>query len=306
MFPGKKWSRRIILIGISLMVLSTMSCMLSRHLWDAIVLGVKPLWKDVRGTKLWSGEVYKYIDEDDDEDDEENDGMASLADEGSSPSEQDQKDSNSSYGPLKPIGFVNHGDYDATVRADTYIPLGGAEAVTPPTASTISTANDGAGTWPNTSRFISVPMGAYSWCIEWEEGDVDDDGQIDYFHYIQDDPTVLDENDSDELEFAEEVAIMAPPSTAPILFGKCAVSAPYVWVEVGAGDYIGGDVGSSEGPLPDPSMAEPGITAICWDNDEFIHFSEKAFCTYKSVHWEECLDGPYKGRMYTTAENQQD
>lgn len=208
-------------------------------------------------------------------------------------------------GELKPVGFVNYGEFDAVVMPYTYIPLGSTEAATPSNASTSSAANDGVGDWPNSSRFILVPMGAYSWCIEWEEGDVDEDGQIDYFHYIQNDPTVLDENDSDELEFAEEVAIMGPPSAAPINRGKCVVEDPsleYIWVEVGAGDYIGMDVDSSDGPLPDDSIARPGITAICWDNVEYTHFSEKAFCTYKSVNWDECLDGPYKGRMYTASE----
>ncbi len=93
------------------------------------------------------------------------------------------------------------------------------EASVPSGASTVSVVNDGVGDWPNTSRFISVPMGAYSWCIDWEEGDVDDDGIIDYFHYIQDDPTILDENDSDDLESAEEVAISAPPSSGSIFEG---------------------------------------------------------------------------------------
>lgn len=125
------------------------------------------------------------------------------------------------YGPLKPIGFVNYGEFDATVSAHTFMPLGQTVPATPPGASTVSSANDGGGDWPNTSRFISVPMGAYSWCIDWEEGDIDEDGQIDYFHYIQNEPTILDENDSAELEFAQEVAISAPPSEGMIYPGRC-------------------------------------------------------------------------------------
>ena len=128
------------------------------------------------------------------------------------------------YGPLKPVGFVNYGEFDATVRADTYIPLGKTEPAPPSNASTVSVANDGGGDWPNTSRFLSVPMGTYSWCIDWDEGDIDGDGQNDYFHYIQDDPTILDENASDELESALEVAISAPPSTGASFEGKCKVS----------------------------------------------------------------------------------
>jgi hypothetical protein len=124
-------------------------------------------------------------------------------------------------GDLKPVGFVNYGEFNATVRAWTYLPLGATESQPPSDASTTSTANSGSGTWPNTSRFVSLPMGTYSWCIDWEEGDLDDDGDIDYFHYIEEGPTLLDENDSDDLTFAEEVAISAPPATAPVYEGKC-------------------------------------------------------------------------------------
>ena len=129
--------------------------------------------------------------------------------------------SSGSEGDLKPVGFVNYGEFNATVRAWTYLPLGETEARPPSAASTVSTANAGSETWPNTSRFISVPMGTYSWCIDWEEGDLDDDGQFDYFHYFEEEPTLLDENDSDDLTFAEEVAISAPPTTAPVSKGKC-------------------------------------------------------------------------------------
>jgi hypothetical protein len=77
------------------------------------------------------------------------------------------------------------------------------------------------GDWPNTSRFLLLPEGTYTWCIDWEEGDLDEDGQVDYFHTIQADPTLLDEHDSDQTEFAEEVAISAPPSSGAIYEGRC-------------------------------------------------------------------------------------
>jgi hypothetical protein len=122
---------------------------------------------------------------------------------------------------LKPVGFVNYGSINATVRAWTYVPLGEAEPRPAPVASTVSDAQTTGGDWPNSSRFLSVPMGTYTWCIEWEEGDQDEDGYFDYFHYLTVEPTVLDENDSDELEFAEEVSISPPPDSAPIYEGKC-------------------------------------------------------------------------------------
>lgn len=125
-------------------------------------------------------------------------------------------------GLLKPVGFVNYGSYNATVRAWTYNPLGETEYQTPSAASTVSSANTGSGTWPNTSRFLTLPMGTYTWCIDWDtEEDADEDGYFDTYHYIHADPTVLDENDSDKLEFAEEVAISAPPSNSPVEKGKC-------------------------------------------------------------------------------------
>jgi hypothetical protein len=152
-------------------------------------------------------------------------GTGYLDDENSAPAQAEGDSSEGSSGDLKPVGFVNYGEFDATVRAYSYYPLGSPEPAPPSGASTVSVANDGVGDWPNTSRYISVPMGTYSWCIDWEEGDLDEDGEIDYFHYIQNDPTVLDEEDSDELDFAQEVSISAPPSTGAVYAGKC-TSAP--------------------------------------------------------------------------------
>jgi len=209
--------------------------------------------------------------------------------------------------PLKPVGFVNYGTINATVRPWTYVPLGANEPQTPaPAASTVSSAQGTGGDWPNSSRFISVPLGTYTWCIDWEEEDQDGDGYFDYYHYYETETTLLDENDSDELAFAEEVAIMAPPSAAPIYRGKCGeedISPKYIWVEVGEGDCVGIDVDSSDGFIPDDSIAMPGITAICWDNVMYNNYNtERAFCTYKSINWEECTGGPNIGKMYTAEE----
>ncbi len=142
----------------------------------------------------------------------------------SAPAAPGERDNTSTQaaGHLKPVGFVNHGSYSATVRAWTYIQLGETEQQTPSAASTVSSANTGSGTWPNTSRYLTLPMGTYTWCIDWDTGeDKDEDGYFDTYHYIHSEPTLLDENDSDELEFAEEVAISAPPSNAPVEKGKC-------------------------------------------------------------------------------------
>lgn len=123
--------------------------------------------------------------------------------------------------PLKPVGFVNYGTINAKVQPWSYVALGSNQPQTPPNASTVSTAQGSSGDWPNSSRFMSLPLGTYTWCIEWEEDDQDGDGYFDIYHYIEESPTVLDENDSDDLAFAEEVAISAPPAEAPIYDGKC-------------------------------------------------------------------------------------
>ncbi len=202
-------------IAVGVIVLSSISC--TKPFYKMVLEEVYPLIYGVRYP-----DPSEYDDEFVGSDDEDYDGEASLSENnGANPDQSDRSSTPTSEGPLKPIGFVNYGEFDATVRAHTFMPLGKTGFVTPPAPSTVSSANDGVGDWPNSSRFISVPMGAYSWCIDWEEGDIDDDGNIDYFHYIQDDPTILDENDSDDLESAEEVAISAPPSSGAIFEGKC-------------------------------------------------------------------------------------
>lgn len=170
---------------------------------------------------------YRFLAEDDGSDygdDAEYPGSGQegyLADETSAPAHSGDGSTSGGSGDLKPVGFVNYGEFDAVVMPYTYIPLGATAQAAADQTSTVSSANDGVGDWPNPSRFLSLPMGTYSWCIDWEEGDLNEDGQIDYFHYIQNDPTLLDENDSDELDFAEEVAISAPPSSGVIYEGRC-------------------------------------------------------------------------------------
>ncbi len=154
-------------------------------------------------------------------DDREGIGVYGSAGDETTPGGLTEQDPIADFEELKPVGFVNYGEFDATVRADTFIPLGETALETPSGASTVSVANDGVGDWPNSSRYLSVPMGAYSWCIDWTPGDLDEDGDFDYFHYIQNDPTILDENDSDDLESAEEVAISVPPISGVIFKGKC-------------------------------------------------------------------------------------
>jgi len=127
--------------------------------------------------------------------------------------------------PLKPVGFINVGIFNATVQPWSYIPLGAQEFQTPVYASTVASAKGGGGDSPNTSSYLKLPMGTYTWCVDWEEEDKDGDGYFDYYHYIEGGSTLLDENDSDDLEFAEMVTVNAPPDTAFVSKGRCGAPA---------------------------------------------------------------------------------
>ncbi len=123
--------------------------------------------------------------------------------------------------PLKPVGFINVGTINATVQPWSYIPLDSQGFQNPPDTSTVSSASGGGGNSPNTSSYLSLPLGTYTWCIDWEEEDKDGDGYFDYYHYVETATTLLNDSDSDDLAFAEKVTISAPPDTASIYAGKC-------------------------------------------------------------------------------------
>jgi hypothetical protein len=125
---------------------------------------------------------------------------------------------------LKPVGFINVGTINATVQPWSYIPLDSQGFKNPPDTSTVSSASGGGGDSPNTSSYLSLPLGTYTWCIDWEEEDKDGDGYFDYYHYFETTSTLLDENDSDDLDFAEIVTVKTPPDLAPIYEGKCGLT----------------------------------------------------------------------------------
>ena len=154
-------------------------------------------------------------------------------------------------GQYKPVGFINHGIHNATVRPWSWLPLGEETQKTPPTTSTVSSASTSPGLWPNPSRFLTLPLGTYTWCIEWDEGDIDEDGKIDYFHYIDGSPVTLDQNDSDDLDMVAEVDISAPPDQAAIIRGKCGediVASQCVGNEIETKVHIGYPLESSNPP----------------------------------------------------------
>jgi len=123
------------------------------------------------------------------------------------------------YALRRPIGFVNHGPYDAGVRPWTYVPLRTDTPAPQPRVSTTSFAPGAPGLWPNPSRFLGLPMGTYTFCIDWTDGeDRDEDSYFDYYHYVDDRQIVLDENDPTDLLMAEELDIRTDVNSEP---GRC-------------------------------------------------------------------------------------
>lgn len=119
--------------------------------------------------------------------------------------------------PNRPVGFKNRGPYDAGVRAWTYVPAGYNAPVTPPAASTAVFAPGAPG--GGSSAYLSLPLGTYTWCIDWTNGkDEDKDSYFDYYFYIDDRPVVLDENDPLSVDLAEIVYF----DTEKGQRGKCA------------------------------------------------------------------------------------
>jgi len=191
---------------------------------------------------------------------------------------------------MKPVGFVNRGSVPATVMAWTYVPLGSNEQAPPSTATTVTFPPTAPGLWPNSSRFLLLPLGTYTWCYWWEEGDINNDGNMDYSHAFDTRPVVLDENDSDNTELAESVDLSVPPAGG-ILPGPCDLSTwqildirPYIfdsngidtypWANAGVGMGHYGDFVTLRGPITveyyfqhrptydDPFVYEPAIIIV--------------------------------------------
>jgi hypothetical protein len=123
-------------------------------------------------------------------------------------------------GPFKPVGFVNHGTIPALVMAWTYVPQGASSPAIPSDVSTVSFPPNVPGLWPNPSRFLSLPLGTYTWCYDWELGDINADSMTEYAHMIDERPVTLDELASDDPNMAVQVDINIPPETG-VLPGRC-------------------------------------------------------------------------------------
>jgi hypothetical protein len=119
--------------------------------------------------------------------------------------------------PLKPVKFSNSGTLAYTVSVWTYQPLEPNASAAPSDASTIASPGG------NPSSYLSLPLGSYTWCYHWEQGDLNGDGMIDYAHAYDGRKVLLDESDSDALEFAEVVSLSAP-TAAGEMPGTCSES----------------------------------------------------------------------------------
>ena len=106
--------------------------------------------------------------------------------------------------PLKPVRFSNSGTLAYTVSVWNYTPPDPSQPSTPSNASTVASPGG------NPSSYLSLPLGTYTWCYHWDLGDVDGDGMRNYAHTFDGRPVVLDESDSDVMDFAEMVTLSAP------------------------------------------------------------------------------------------------
>ena len=117
--------------------------------------------------------------------------------------------------PLKPVRFRNLGTVACTVTPWSYIPLDPSASAPLSNASTVAFPGGS-----NSSAYLDLPLGTYTWCYHWELGDTNGDGMIEYAHAIDGRPVTLDQNDSDDTMLAETVDLSAP-TFAGEMTGPC-------------------------------------------------------------------------------------
>jgi hypothetical protein len=123
------------------------------------------------------------------------------------------------YYQRRPVGFVNYGPYSAGIRPWTFVPRYSDTPAPPPVVSTVSFPPDTPGLWPNPSRFLSLPLGDYTFCLDWTDGqDRDEDDYFDYYHGFTNLIT-LNENLPTSLDLALSVDI----NTTGGLPGRCGI-----------------------------------------------------------------------------------
>jgi len=119
---------------------------------------------------------------------------------------------------LKPLGFVNGGLYDVTVRVASYIPAAGVTA-SMSSASTVVFRGSS-----NPSAYLDLPLGTYTFCYYWDLGtDADKDGYVDYAHRNTGSVT-LSATSSDDMNLAQVVNLNPGEMGTPN--GKCGNTRP--------------------------------------------------------------------------------
>ncbi len=114
---------------------------------------------------------------------------------------------------LKPLRFDNNGFRPVTVKVESYIPAEG-YSPTKPTASTVVFPES------NSSAYLELSLGTYTFCYEWElDEDYNNDDTIDYHHKTTSSAT-LNVNSSDNPESAISVTL-SPDSNVSNPNGKC-------------------------------------------------------------------------------------
>jgi hypothetical protein len=113
----------------------------------------------------------------------------------------------------KPVRFTNHGSVGVTVVVESYIPNPQVQPAPRSDASTVVTPIT------NSSAYLSLPQGTYTFCYYWElEGDEDDDGYFDYAHKVTGELS-LNQNSPDEVDLAPSVALSPETNSSPN--GRC-------------------------------------------------------------------------------------
>lgn len=174
-------------------------------------------------------------------------------------------------GPLKPVRFNNLGTVAYTVSPWTYAPPGGDFGPAGPNPSTVAFPGG------NTSNYLSLPFGAYTWCYWWEIGDTNQDGIMEYAHALDERPVSLDSASPDALDYAVQVDLAAPAETG-ISYGFCGLDfAPFV-IENKHVDKLQGALLTLAHDTDSVTLAGP-ITFILW----YMHAPEQIYAGLEGV-----------------------
>jgi len=168
--------------------------------------------------------------------------------------------------PIKPVRFRNLGTVAYTVSAWSYKPLDSSYPFIASVASTVATPGGS-----NSSNSLSLPLGTYTWCYWWELGDTNGDGIMEYAHAIDNRPVLLDESDSDDLDFAETVDLAAPASSG-VSYGQCGLDiTPFIVDQKHVDAIIGPAV--NMGHDTDAITLRGPITVAFW----YVHAEQEIF-----------------------------